>query len=319
MLLNLYQSVEGNGSMLPKFLESLGDTLAKEWVSKVFTPAFVFWFGGFLSWVLHAPANWNTLEQWLNQKTLVQPLTTLIVALVVIATSAIVIQQFELPVLRLLEGYWPRWLQPLRQRLIKGQRLKAERAEKHFQSLATKGIQNLAPEEADEYVQLDWQLKQTPTQSDRLMPTQLGNILRAAERRPLEKYGLEAVICFPRLWLLLPNEVKTELTEARARLNLMVRVWLWSLLFLMWSVWAWWAIPIGLLSAFLADRWMLDAAAIYGDLVESTFDLHRIALYKSLRFPLPKNPTEEQQTGRALTDYLWRGFTEPEPNFENLE
>jgi hypothetical protein len=168
-------------------------------------------------------------------------------------------------------------------------------------------------------VQLDWQLKQTPTQSDRLMPTQLGNILRAAERRSLEKYGLESVICFPRLWLLLPNEVKTELTEARARLNTMVRVWIWSLLFLLWSVWAWWTIPMGIISAFLAHQWMLNAAVIYGDLVESAFDLHRTALYKSLRFPLPKNPTEEQQTGRVLTDYLWRGFTDPEPNFENLE
>lgn len=61
---------------------------------------------------------------------------------------------------------------------------------------------------------------------------------------------------------------------------------------------------------------MLDSAAIYGDLLEAAFDLHRTALYTSLRLPLPKNPTEEQQTGRALTDYLWRGFTEPEPTFE---
>ncbi|MBW4472563.1 MAG: hypothetical protein KME45_19655 [Stenomitos rutilans HA7619-LM2] len=305
--------------MLPKFLESLGDTLAKEWVAKVLTPAFVFWFGGLLSWVLHSQANWDTLEQWLNQKTLVQPLTTLIVALLVVATSAIAVQQFELPVLRLLEGYWPRWLQLLRRRLIKGQKLKAEKAEKRFQALASMGIENLTPEEADEYVQLDWQLKQTPTQSDRLMPTQLGNILRAAERRPLEKYGLESVICFPRLWLLLPNEVKTELMEARARLNTMARVLVWSILFEVWTVWSWWAIPIGLLSAFLAYRWLLNAAAIYGDLVESAFDLHRTALYKTLRWKLPKTPTEEQASGRALTDYLWRGFTEPEPTFEEPE
>lgn len=305
--------------MLPKFLESLGDTLAKEWIAKVFTPAFVFWFGGLLTWALHSPTNWNTLEQWLNQKTLVQPFTTLIVALLTVATSAIVIQQFELPVLRLLEGYWPRWMQPLRRRLIKMQKIKAEKAEKRFQGLASQGIENLTLEEADEYVQLDWQLKQTPTQSDRLMPTRLGNILRAAERRPLEKYGLESVICFPRLWLLLPNEVKTELTEARAKLNTMVRVWIWSLLFLIWSIWAWWAIPLGIISAVLAYRWMLNAAAIYGDLVESAFDLHRIALYKALRWKLPKNSTEEQDTGKALTNYLWRGFTEPECLFEESD
>ncbi|MBD1854483.1 MULTISPECIES: hypothetical protein [Leptolyngbya] len=305
--------------MLPKFLESLGDTLAKEWVAKVFTPAFVFWFGGLLSWVLHSQSNWDTFEQWLNQKTLVQPLTTLIAGLLIVATSAIVIQQLEFSILRLLEGYWFRWLRPLRRQLIKRQKAKIDRAEKRFQILASQGIEKLTPEEADEYVQLDWQLKQTPTERDRLMPTRLGNILRAAERRPLEKYGLESVVCFPRLWLILPSEVKTELSEARARLNTMVRIWIWSVLFLVWSVWAWWAIAIAVFSALLAHRWMLDAAVIYGDLVESAFDLHRTMLYKSLRFPLPKNPTEEQRMGRALTDYLWRGFTEPEPSFENLD
>ena len=305
--------------MLPKFLESLGDTLAKEWVAKVFTPAFIFWFGGLLSWLSCSPLNGYTLEQWLNQKPLVQTLLTLISGLLVVAISAIVAQSLEQPILRLLEGYWPRWMRPLRRALIRQQRIKAERAENRFQTLATKGLENFTLEETDEYVQLDWQLKQTPTPSDRLMPTRLGNILRAAERRSLEKYGLESVICFPRLWLLLPNEVKTELTEARARLNTMARVWSWSLLFLIWSIWAWWVIPVGIVAAVLAHRWMLDSAVIYGDLVESAFDLHRTALYKSLRLPLPQNPTAERRMGQALTDYLWRGFTEPEPTFENPE
>jgi len=45
----------------------------------------------------------------------------------------------------------------------------------------------------------------TPAESDRHMPTKLGNILRAAELRSKDKYGLDAVICWPRLWLLLPD------------------------------------------------------------------------------------------------------------------
>lgn len=28
---------------------------------------------------------------------------------------------------------------------------------------------------------------------------------------------------------------------------------------------------------------------------------------------------EERRMSQALTDYLWRGFTEPEPTFENPE
>jgi hypothetical protein len=65
--------------------------------------------------------------------------------------------------------------------------------------------------------------------------------------------------------------------------------------------------------------WMLDTAAVYGDLLESAFDLYRTLLYKSLRLPLPKNLTEELRSGKVLTDYLWRGFVEPELTFEKPE
>jgi hypothetical protein len=135
----------------------------------------------------------------------------------------------------------------------------------------------------------------------------------------LEKYGLDVVVCFPRLWLLLPTEVKGELSDARSRLNGMVRVWIWAVLFVGWGFWSWWAVPVGLGAAWFAYGWLLDAAAVYGDLLESVFDLYRTLLYRSLRLGLPRNPTEELISGKALTDYLWRGFVEPEPTFEEPE
>lgn len=303
--------------MLPKFLESLGNNLAQQWIAKVLTPAFVFWFGGVGVWVWRF--GWKNVEQWLTQKSEALPLTYLIGGLLIVSTSAIVVQRFELLVLRFLEGYWPRWMRPLRSWLLKRQAVQVKKSEQRFQVLASRGLEKLNSEELDEYVRLDWQLKQTPVQSDRLMPTRLGNILRAAERRSLEKYGLDAVICWPRFWLLLPDNVKTDLTETRANLNSAVRVWIWSILFLVWGIWTWWAILAGILSALLAYRWMLDAAVIYGDLVESAFDLHRTALYKSLRWPMPTNPAEERRIGEALTTYLWRGSDQSEPTFEKPE
>jgi hypothetical protein len=77
------------------------------------------------------------------------------------------------------------------------------------------------------------------------MPTRLGNLLRAAERKPLEKYGLDAIICWSRLWMLLPDAVKKDLQESRADLNNAARVWLWSLLFCGWTfvggnIWTTW-------------------------------------------------------------------------------
>jgi len=144
-----------------------------------------------------------------------------------------------------------------------------------------------------------------------LMPTRLGNILRAAEHKPLAKYGLDAIVCWSRLWLLLPDAVKKDLQAARADLNTAARVWLWSLLFCGWtfvggSLWAAWSMLFGLLSAWFAYGWALDAASTYGELIEAAFDLHRHLLYQSSRWNLPADPAIEHRVGQELTQYLRR-------------
>lgn len=249
-------------------------------------------------------------------------------------------------------SYWPYWLRPVRgwlrpfrDRWTARKESKLRRLQNRFQSLdrireragghtgftveefdeyetldlhlqeANCKLQGLTSKEEEEYARFDLQLMQAPADFQRLMPTRLGNLLRAAEMRPLDKYGLDAVICWSRLWIVLPENVQKDLTETRAELNLSVRVWLWSLLFLIWGIWAWWAIAIGLLSALLTYRWILSAAAAYGDLIEAAFDMHRGALYKSLRWPLPKNPKEERQKGEAVTNYLLSSSEQDEPQF----
>ena len=82
-------------------------------------------------------------------------------------------------------------------------------------------------------------LRRFPDEQQYFMPTRLGNLLKAAELRPLSKYGLDSVICWPRIWLLLPESAKTELVNARADLDTGARIWSWSILFLVWIIWAW--------------------------------------------------------------------------------
>ena len=48
----------------------------------------------------------------------------------------------------------------------------------------------------------------------------------------------------------------------------------------------------------------ISAAAVYVDLLEATFDVHRHLLYQSLRHKPPVNPAKETQQGEALTQYL---------------
>lgn len=290
--------------MLTKFWEGLGEKLAEQWVTTVLAPAFVFWAGGLLAWI--TAFGWDALQPLFTQLAAPAQIAALLGALVVISASAAAVQPLVLPALRALEGYWPRALRWLHHLLTRWQNVWLARSERRWQQLATQDLAKLTSAQHEEYVTLERRLRLAPANLYNRMPTRLGNILRAAERRPADKYGLDAVICWPRLWLLLPDGVKNDLSAARTSLDTQIRLWIWGVLFLAWSIWAWWAIPVGLLVAWFAYQSALSAAEVYGDLLEAAFDLHRTKLYEILRLPLPTT-TAEQTQGRALTEYLLRG------------
>jgi hypothetical protein len=126
--------------------------------------------------------------------------------------------------------------------------------------------------------------------------------------RPKDKYGLDSVIVWPRLWLLLPGSARDELTAARAALDSSVAAVLWGLLF---CVFAWWT-PLALIAGLgvaisSAVFWVPSRAETFGELMESSFDLYRFALYEQMRWPLPENPDDERKDGESLTQYIWRG------------
>ena len=328
--------------MTAKVMESFGGKLAEQWVATLLTPAFIFWLGGFLTAIQRLGLN-TLVTQYTAYPEPLQ-IAILVGALCIVAASAFAVQRFDTPIIRLLEGYWYPWLQPVRQTRIahyrqykqaliqQSQTLRTLEAEQkdRFQalktSIETQGANSLTPAECDEYRQLNERFL-TPTQQDTLarirqslhnlpantdlMPTRLGNLLRTAERRPLEKYGLDAIICWSRLWLLLPEAAKKDLQDARTDLNNAARLWLWSVLFLVWAVFgAWWAIPLGILSALFAYyNWAIAAATTYGDLIEASFDLYRHLLYQALGWKKPDDPNEERRVGQQLTDYLWRGYS----------
>lgn len=54
----------------------------------------------------------------------------------------------------------------------------------------------------------------TEDNSGRLLPTRLGNILLSGERYPLDRYGIDAIIFWPRLYPLLPDSFQREYEAA---------------------------------------------------------------------------------------------------------
>ena len=82
-----------------------------------------------------------------------------------------------------------------------------------FQLLASTVLstKNANSEQRSEFVDLDQKLRRLPADSVDYLPTKTGNILRAGERRPLEKYGLDAVVL-----LLLPTSSQSCSGSSRA-------------------------------------------------------------------------------------------------------
>lgn len=297
--------------MSAKFLEGFGNKLAEQWIANLFAPAFVFWIGGILAYIYRY--GWQSIAQWFPDAKF-EPLQVgiLAIALILILISAFVVQRFDTEVLRGLEGYWYPGIRdlgrPILDRMTQSQINRRKNLLKRWKQLHQKyDHQQLSALDRANYVRLDRALRQFPNLDDDFMPTRLGNILRAAERRPYDRYGLDAIICWSRLWLLMPDSARKELQDARTELNNGVRIWSWSILFLVWTIWTWWAIPCAIASAFFAYGWILDSAIVYGDLIESVFDLYRTSLYQSLRFPLPTHPAEEKAMGLQVTEYLFRG------------
>jgi hypothetical protein len=299
---------------MTKLLEGFAGELAKTWWLRVLSPAFVFWSIGVLAAtgrLKSIDAFQKSLDSFVFAQSEAKWIVILISALVLVAASAWLVDQTTLTIIRVLEGYW--WnLFGLWKRWVAAKQARFDHEEKRWVALSN--LTTHTAEQRREYIKLDHRLRRYPRR-DRILPTRLGNILCAGETRPIDKYGLDAVTCWPRLWLLLPKENREDLAAARSALDNGARLWLWSVLTLIWAAWVWWLVPVALLAAVLSYRIALEAASTFADLVEAAFDTRRMLLYDALGWPKPKTPAEEQGIGRELTKYILRGSDARAPEF----
>ena len=148
----------------------------------------------------------------------------------------------------------------------------------------------------------------------RVLPTDLGNTLRAMEEVAGNRYGLDAVTLWPRLYPLLPEDLREAVDDRRNQLDFAVRV---CFLAGAWAAVAagvlrgqpsWMLLPaVALLMAWTAYRSAVAAAHGYGELVQVAFDFHRFELHKAFHLPVPKDLQQELATNPRLTSFLLRG------------
>jgi hypothetical protein len=157
-----------------------------------------------------------------------------------------------------------------------------------------------------------------PAEFGPVLPTRLGNTLRAAESYPGdgERWGLDAAFWWPRLYLILPDSAREQVDDARASMDQMILLSVLSAAFaaiavgfaiggLRLVVWAWCAAGALVLS-WLTYRAAITSAAVYGDLVRSCFDLFRSDLLAHLGWPLPESLPNERTLWGALGQQLYR-------------
>lgn len=308
--------------MLGDFWHGLGGRLADRWAAALFSPAFAFWSGALLAWINRpgpGRGGWHddllTLGRQLQGLPAILQGVCLIAPLVVVTLSGLALQQAAQPALRILEGYWPSRLDPVAAKLRTRRSQAIARDRARLRELAERPAGTLHPAEIAERGRLERRHRRAPAQKIAHMPTGLGNILRAGETRTRNRYGLDPIVCWPRLWLLLPEASRQEVTAGYTSLLLAVQVLICGVLFTAWTAWAWWALPAGLAVAVAAYVRALSAAATFSDLLESCFDLHRMLLYQALRWPAPPDPRAEREQGARLTTYLSAGSRQPEPAF----
>lgn len=322
--------------MMGKFWESVAGSLADRW-AVVAGPAIVFWVGIATAWLYHQRSldPLTTATDWLDKQSIGGQLLLLVAALAVVAASAMLVQRATTPTLRWLEGYWPRGLGWLRSRGADWQRRRARKDAQKMQTLwaelddrplPANGADSATPRPSEDeqaaarqrLSTLETRTHQRPSDGTQMMPSRIGNILRAAETRPRERYGLDPIIVWPRLWLVLPDTARSEVAAARSALDGSVAAVIWALLFCLATPLAWWALPVGLAIAAVTWLWWIPArASTYGDLMESCFDLYRKDLYTHLRLPAPTSPATENDDGESLTNYLWRGPSDTALPFTN--
>jgi hypothetical protein len=195
-------------------------------------------------------------------------------------------------------------------------RISARMKSKHGDSLM---LYSIAEQEAS-----NQRVGSYPSDTTRILPTQLGNALRLFEDSAGRQYGLDALKIAPHLHLVAPARHLEYLVDAREDMDSAIRICTVGLVaaalttgFLftkgLWLLWA--AVPYGI--SYLAYKGAISAAQGYGAVISSVIDLDRFILYKELGLPYPQNSEEEKRNNIQFMQFLARRLVTVEYRKEN--
>ncbi|SEG76894.1 hypothetical protein SAMN05444920_104428 [Nonomuraea solani] len=216
---------------------------------------------------------------------------------------ALMLQPLELATIRFLEGYGPA-RGPIGRIRALGIWLQARRATRA--GWVVKNKDNLGPQStlaAEE----KGRLLAFPPSGD-LLPTSLGNRLRCGEEQAGEPYGMDFVLLWPRLHLVLPKSVLETVNEYRNQLDTAARLCIAFALSgvvsaaLLFRYVLWLPLPLALfLLSWMSYRAALAAAAVYATAYTAAVDVHRLKLMQEMRLELPRTLRKECELNETLS------------------
>jgi hypothetical protein len=292
--------------MFSTILKEVTGFLDRRFILYVLFPSLLFW-GLLLGiWEVGPGILAEAIRRWDAQEGIFKTLQ-LIGFIAWVTFFSFVLDSQLTAILRLYEGYWDFPLGRYLHALGKGWHV--TRLEKLQAALS----ENPGLYEA---IYLGYPL---PTQADKVMPTRLGNILKSAELYPMDRYKIDAVLIWPRLYHLCPESFIQTVIEARSATDFMLVISLLGGLFacLAGAYWlivgaAWWRFLgcfwVGMYVAWLAYRGALGNALGYAEQIKAAFDLYRHEVLKKLSLPVPDIIEEERRLWSELCQFLYRNI-----------
>lgn len=202
-------------------------------------------------------------------------------------------------------GPWPHLLAPVQRWRVTRRR---QRWQEHIQQC--RALEQAHPHASRTAAQQE-QINAAAQRANRIAwaepgrPTWMGDRIHALEQIAHNRYGLDLTFAWPRLWLVLPDTTRSEITAAHAAFAAAVATGTWAWPYLLLAT-LWW--PAALIAVAVGASGWARARAAIADLTalsEAAVDLHGRALALALGVAEedsagPLTLTEGEQLTRAL-------------------
>ncbi|PTH84390.1 hypothetical protein C9J60_31755 [Streptomyces sp. A244] len=204
----------------------------------------------------------------------------------------------------LIERVWlQQWPEKLRRPFLTSRRARWQRADDEFESARSLASAPGRQTDLDRLAARRSRIGVEPP----CHPTWIGDRISAADHRVWSQYRIDLVSAWPRLWLIVPDAVRTEVSGARDRFDAATRLTAWALPYAVLGL-LWW--PAALVaSVTVVAGWQRgrSTAADLADLAEAVVDLYGHDLASALHIEAPTGHPLSHATGLRITEQLRKG------------